>query len=480
LVLLNCNNNLICEPRAQTQRNLTDFFYPIYLLQSHDIVVIEKGRKRTKTYFVQLILERRKIMSDVDVTFVRCQEILEYYVVKATQPDQADACRLVDEYIMSAGGSSSSDDDDIETVAETSYAYWYYRRNYKQNEVNDSSLVTELLKQYRRAAAVREASRHLEGETFDDAVTNLKKTIEFHSTHQTTTYRDCCSMTTTSMTKTSNNLDNTTSTTDSVSSVTSSSTADNNGTAISAAKVANLVLLRDQRRTRIQQELTSAQTYCVRGHDREDRAVIFAYPRKVSGGDDESFVDTIVYTMERAVACSEYTSGGKQEKIVCVLDSRGSASPSMKACKEAVNILQNHYPGRLKNLIILNPPFVLMTIYNMIKPFLDPDTRSKFIIVKSDKQKIAEISKLVDVSQAMPAMLPGGQLTSDVDPKMYLFNIPFHRLYDDGGNDDDLSPNTTTSVTLVKKASFIKTLAVGEIRVDDELEHVVVVDPIRS
>lgn len=397
------------------------------------------------------------------MTFERSREILEYYVVKAQQPDQADACKIIDEYV-------ASDVSMLETAAETSYAYWYHVRH-----CHDDKRDEEQIQKYRRAAAVREANRHLEGETFEDAVDLLKRTIDFHKSHQTSLYRQ---------------------------------------------------LLSDEssdRRMRIQDELCTSQLFCVRGRDREDRAVIFGYPRKAAKNDgnvdDEvaSFVDTIVYTMIRAIACSEFGSGGHQEKIVAVLDTRGSSAPSIRTCKEGVGVLQKHFPGRLKNLIFLNPPFLLMTLYNMVKPFLDPVTKAKFIIVKSDKAKIAEISKLIDVSQAMPTMLPGGLLTSDVDPERYLYDVPFHRLYDEHNRSvtdkedvqvvqqEEVTVNTATSTFVVdgpgadygnsdqllsppvKKPNFIKSIAIGEIRdVDDDEtggdRNVVaaIVDPVRS
>ena len=450
----------------------------------------------------------------VDPTFERCREILEYYSVKAQQPDQADACKIIDEYITvttaaaaDTGHEGEEEEEDqplLESAAESSYAYWYYKKHCctsssREEDDEEGQEVAanrrrRLLRKYRRAAAVREANRHLEGETFEDAIVLLKETIEFHSNNKTASYRELAS---------SKNKDG-------------SAAAAAGGSSSSSSSSCS-----PERRMMIEDELCNWHKFCVRGHDREDRAVIFAYPRKKASqsnnerDDVKPFVETIVYTMSRAVACSEFTSGGHQEKIVCVIDAQGSSAPSMKACKEGVQALQKNFPGRLKNLIFLNPPFFLMTLYNMIKPFLDPLTKAKFIIVKSDKAKIAAISKLVDVSQAMPTMLPGGTLTSEVDARTYLYDVPFHRLYDDrtenrpsppapaqqakderegfdhstattetnatstttatnnpyfvvdGEGADDSYSNNVMRSPLVKKPSFIKSIAVGEIRNPD-------------
>lgn len=120
------------------------------------------------------------------------------------------------------------------------------------------------------------------------------------------------------------------------------------------------------------------------------------------------------------------------------MDSQGSTSPPMKACKAAVNILQQYYPGRLKNLIILNPPYFLLGIYKMIKPFMEPDTAAKFVIVKGVKQVEVEFAKIIDAAQAMPVMMPHGQLRSKVDVGAFLYQRPFYCLYDDEGKEYNL------------------------------------------
>ena len=125
----------------------------------------------------------------------------------------------------------------------------------------------------------------------------------------------------------------------------------------------------------------------------------------------------------------------------------------------------------------------------MIKPFMDPITASKFIILNnnsttSDNTSITKrnkergeatssstveatiISNIIDNSQAMPALLPGkGKLTSDVNIDRFLYHVPFYQLYDGAGddynnnNDEDNNMNdglkeslssstTTTTITI--------------------------------
>jgi len=171
----------------------------------------------------------------------------------------------------------------------------------------------------------------------------------------------------------------------------------------------------------------------VRGTDKGNRALLCIKPRTTKDTIEEEYVSMLVYIMERAIAATEYASRGREEKILVVLDFGGfksSLSPPISALKGIAGILQTKYSERLKNLIICDPPFWMRTLYGMIKPFLDPTTSAKFVVASGSKKKVEVISKHVDASQAMPWLLPCGQLVGEVDLERYLTAVPFHSLYD--------------------------------------------------
>ncbi len=186
-------------------------------------------------------------------------------------------------------------------------------------------------------------------------------------------------------------------------------------------------------RSYISQDLAS-QMAVVRGHDKDERAMILIFPRvSADSYSDEAFIITILYTMERAIACTEALSKGRHEKIIAVLyfaHFHFSHSPSLTAVKKLASILQHRYPERLKNLVVIDPPFWIRAMYSLVKPFLDPDTRQKFILASGDKGKQQVLSNLIDIDQAMPFMLPGGRLSDPVDVDRYTSQVPFHCLYD--------------------------------------------------
>jgi hypothetical protein len=273
--------------------------------------------------------------------------------------------------------------DEQELAAQSSYAYWLA-------STRDS---TPLPEDFRVRTAMREAARHLNWSgKFGFALTCLKKSIAFRKAQKVEIYRTC----------------------------------------LQEDFVYNSredYKLAARRRHRILQGVIE-QPIVVRGHDRENNAVLLVLPREHKGKCKETFIDVIIYMIERAVACSEMISRGKSEKIVVVLDANNSKAPCFNALKAAVSILQNHYPHRLKNLAILDSPAWLVGAYNLLKPFLDQNTRKKFIVAKGEKQKEASLNVLLEEAQAMPSMLVKGKLTSPVDIKRFLEDVPFGSLYD--------------------------------------------------
>jgi CRAL/TRIO domain len=136
--------------------------------------------------------------------------------------------------------------------------------------------------------------------------------------------------------------------------------------------------------------------------------------------------------VERAIAVTETHSEGALEKIMVVLDFKtfkSSLAPSWNAIKRVATILQNRYPERLKKLVVIDPPFWMRTMYSLLNPFLDPETKAKFVVVSGDHKKQTVLSEFIDVEQAMPWMLPKGKLVDPVDIGSYLKQVPFCQAY---------------------------------------------------
>jgi CRAL/TRIO domain len=190
----------------------------------------------------------------------------------------------------------------------------------------------------------------------------------------------------------------------------------------------------------IEADLAKQHAYC-RGHDKDGLAIMIQRSRTAGtnnsskGGPEDAedgFVATVLYTMERAIAVTESHSLGALEKIMVVLDFKtfkSSLAPSWNAIKRVATILQNRYPERLKKLVVIDPPFWMRTMYSLLSPFLDPETKAKFVVVSGDAKKQSIISEFIDVDNAMPFLLPKGKLVDPVDLDCYLKQVPFCQTY---------------------------------------------------
>jgi hypothetical protein len=85
------------------------------------------------------------------------------------------------------------------------------------------------------------------------------------------------------------------------------------------------------------------QSSFVRGKDKDGHAIITIKARTEIASEDEAFINTQLYVMERALATTEALSMGKKEQIMVVLDFgdfTSSLAPPWNAIKEVVSILQ--------------------------------------------------------------------------------------------------------------------------------------------
>jgi hypothetical protein len=304
-----------------------------------------------------------------------CKKIFETYMALSVVPEQLKSRRVTEQLT----------EEELEATAMRSNAYFV--TSLKSRDI--------LTKEIRFATAMRESYRYLDGiDEVEEALTLLRISLRFHKENKSHIYRTCMQ---------------------------EDFRYENEEDAKLAA----------QRRMRITKENRDVQAMIIRGQDRQQNAVWVAMPRKTQGDDPEGFVDSLIYTIERCAATTEALTSGRKDRMVAVLDCKNSASPSIKAMKTGISIMQAHYPGRLNNLIVLDLNYILQGIYNCVRPFLDPDTRQKFVIVKGTKAKETAVSVHIDESQAQTNLLKNGKLSPEVDGEWFVKEVPFHRLYDD-------------------------------------------------
>jgi CRAL/TRIO domain len=88
-----------------------------------------------------------------------------------------------------------------------------------------------------------------------------------------------------------------------------------------------------------------------------------------------------------------------------------------------LDVLQNHYPERMHRIYVVNAPVLFWGLWNIVKPFVDPNTKAKL-------QFVSSMEHAVEKDQAMPYQRADGELTHPVDANEF-FNLPFDRAYDE-------------------------------------------------
>ncbi|CAM9969298.1 unnamed protein product [Scytosiphon promiscuus] len=191
------------------------------------------------------------------------------------------------------------------------------------------------------------------------------------------------------------------------------------------------------------------------GRDKQGRPLLVMRPRCENTVDHNGNIKHLVYQLERARAILQKGSGGLG-KVCVVIDYVGFTvrnSPAMKTSMATLNILQNHYPETLGQAFFVSPPFVFkgfwkppgtgwpirqgkqqtQRIYHnknrndgrwrrqVIYPFIDKDTKEKFVFVSGNAKSTAAqaiLSKNFDMDELEEAF--GGQYTTKFDSAVYL------------------------------------------------------------
>ena len=86
---------------------------------------------------------------------------------------------------------------------------------------------------------------------------------------------------------------------------------------------------------------------------------------------------------------------------VLVMDMAGYSSknsPPFSVSMETMRIFQNHFPERAKRIIVLDAPAVFNALWKVLRPFIDPVTRPKFVFLSrsmGEEALKAEVGEVV-------------------------------------------------------------------------------------
>lgn len=180
-------------------------------------------------------------------------------------------------------------------------------------------------------------------------------------------------------------------------------------------------------RERLQQQLSSKHVY-VQSFDKKGRATYCMIPRlKPSHDDAEWTLKESFFTMEKAIAASEYNTQGKDSTVNAVVDFNGfriGHAPPVEIAKQFLLALRNHYVGQVNKIYLVDAPTSFQIFWGLLKAFVGKKTGSKIKFVSS---KQGDLNDLFTIEEAQPWMLKGGHNSFTWDMKEYLYEQPFNR-----------------------------------------------------
>ncbi|XWS68731.1 hypothetical protein CRYUN_Cryun04dG0116800 [Craigia yunnanensis] len=137
---------------------------------------------------------------------------------------------------------------------------------------------------------------------------------------------------------------------------------------------------------------------CMQGLDKQGRPIVVAFGgrHKPTKGNLEEFKRFVVYGLEKI--CARMPKG--QEKFVAIgdLDGWGYSNSDIRAYVASLSILQDCYPERLAKLFIVHVPYIFMTAWKVVYPFIDSRTKKKIVFVENKKLK-STLLRDIDDSQ---------------------------------------------------------------------------------
>ncbi|GER53024.1 Sec14p-like phosphatidylinositol transfer family protein [Striga asiatica] len=99
----------------------------------------------------------------------------------------------------------------------------------------------------------------------------------------------------------------------------------------------------------------------MQGFDKTGRPIVVVFAARHKATNVEDFKRYVTYSLDK----------------ICASDIRGYIA--------ALSILQDYYPERLGKFFIINVPYIFMTAWKMVYPFIDKNTRKKILFVESSK-----------------------------------------------------------------------------------------------
>lgn len=140
----------------------------------------------------------------------------------------------------------------------------------------------------------------------------------------------------------------------------------------------------------VAEEMASGKVYVSTDRDWAGRPIVYMRPGKDTEASPETKVKFVVWILENAATIMDTNVTGV-EKMTWLVDFTNSSigapsGDSVKVSMDTLHIVQDHYPERLGNAFMLNPPFVFSAFWKVLSPFIDPVTKQKVQFFKKKEE----------------------------------------------------------------------------------------------
>ncbi|KAL3835421.1 hypothetical protein ACJIZ3_010157 [Penstemon smallii] len=134
-------------------------------------------------------------------------------------------------------------------------------------------------------------------------------------------------------------------------------------------------------------------------------ALVFGARHFCSKGGVEEFKRFLVFALDKL--CSRIPHAQEKFIIIGDLEGYGYCNSDVRGYLAALSILQDYYPERLGKLYVVHVPYIFMTVWKIIHPIIDKNTKKKIVFVEN-KRLQATLKEDIDESQ-LPEIY-GGKL----------------------------------------------------------------------
>ena len=120
----------------------------------------------------------------------------------------------------------------------------------------------------------------------------------------------------------------------------------------------------------------------VRGKTLEGRALQYMFAMRNNTKSDIDNMRHLAWNLEKSIRVTQHHSRGRLDKICLLIDCTDfdlMKAPSIHASKMTLDLLQKHFKERMYRIYVLNPPLTFRIFWKLVKPFIDPVTKTKIV-----------------------------------------------------------------------------------------------------